>query len=140
MLLFKINPKISAQDTRISSGVKVLGTCHFEKKIGAFFPYMKKGTHNSVFLARKVQSHKRKRLNAVYKDARFITLFQVHTYDDSKFLLVSICIPITPWTFPLCLKRNTHNTVFPKKVPLKNGTPLLPFWCRKACTVGLIKK
>ena len=47
-------------------------------------------------LTRKVQSHKIKRRIVVYEDARFIILFQVHTYDDSKFLLVSKSIPIIP--------------------------------------------
>ena len=59
----------------------------FFEKIGATIPchFLKDRTHFSVSLARKVQSHKLKRHYVVYKDAGFLTLFQVHTYDDSKF-------------------------------------------------------
>ena len=67
------------------------GSCHFEKKIGAITPcvYLKNGTHYSVSLTRKVQNHKIKRDIAVNKEDRFITLFQVHTYDDSKLFIVA---------------------------------------------------
>ena len=63
------------------------GMCHFEKQIWAIIPcpYLKNWTHNSVPLTRKVQSHKVKWHFVVNKDARFITLFEIHTYDDSKF-------------------------------------------------------
>ena len=76
----------------ISSGVKVLGTCHFEKKIGAISPcyYLKNGTHSSVSLTRNMQSHKLKRRIAVDKDARFITSSQ------------NFFLPIIPCTFQLC--------------------------------------
>ena len=62
----------------------MLGTCHFEKTIGAIIPchYLKNGTHNSVSLSRKVQSPKIRRHIVVNRDARFISLFQVHSYDD----------------------------------------------------------
>ena len=55
----------------------MLGTCHFEKKIVAIFQchYKTNGTHNSVSLNRKAQSHKIKRRFVVHKDARFITLY-----------------------------------------------------------------
>ena len=88
----------------LSSGVKVLGACHFQKKIWAIIPYhyLKKGTHNSVSLTRKVQSHRIKKRIVIAKDTRFIILFQVHRCEDSKFLLVSKCIPMTSCTFPLC--------------------------------------
>ena len=84
--------------------VKVPGMCHFDKKIGAIIPchYLKNGTHNSVTLTRKLQIHKSKRHIVVSKDARFTSLFQVHTYDDSKFLLVSKCIAKILCTFQLC--------------------------------------
>ena len=63
--------------------------------------------HNDVSIFekdtdKKNASRKLKKHIVVHKDARFITLFQVHTYDDSEFLLVSKCIPIIPCTFPLC--------------------------------------
>ena len=69
----------------------MLGTCHFEKKIGTIIscPYLIIGPHNSVSLTRKVQIHKIKRRIAVYKNARIITLSQINTYGDSEFLLVS---------------------------------------------------
>ena len=71
----------------VSSGVKVLGTCHFEKKIVAIIAchYLKNGTPYSVPLT-------------------IITLFQVHTYDNATFLLVhkiNVYL-VTPCTFPLC--------------------------------------
>ena len=49
--------------------------------------YLKKEAQYSVSMTRKMQGRKLKRHAVVYKDARFITLFQVHAHDDSKFLL-----------------------------------------------------
>ena len=71
----------------------MLGTHHCVKKIWALTPchFLKNGTHTAVSLTRKVQSQEIKRHIVVYKGARFIALFPVHTYDDSKFL-----IPISP--------------------------------------------
>ena len=84
--------------------------------------YLRNGTHNFLSLTRKVQSRKINRRIVVYKDARFITLFQVLPLDDSKFLLVSKYIPIIPYLLTLLkstlMKLYTHNTVFSKK-----GTP-----------------
>ena len=62
----------------------------YENKIGTIIlcHYLEIGTNNSVSLTRKVQSHKIKRHIVAYKDARFITLFQICTYDFSKLLLV----------------------------------------------------
>ena len=81
----------------------MLETCHFETKIRAIIPchYLKNGTHNFVSLTRKMQSHKLKRHIVVNKDARFITFFQVHTYEDSDLLLFLKCVPTIPCTFPL---------------------------------------
>ena len=56
--------------------------------------YSKNGTHNSVSLSRSIPCHKIKRRIVVYKDARSIKWFQVHTNGDSKFFLVSKFIRI----------------------------------------------
>ena len=95
------------------------GTCHFEKKVGAIIPYhyLKNGTHNSVSLTRKMQSHKIKRRIVVDNGASSITFFQIHTYDDSKFLLFSKCIPIISCAFPLAWNCITIIPFCPKRYP-----------------------
>ena len=56
----------------------MIGTCHFEKKVGAIIP---------MSLTRKVQGHEIKRHIVVYKDARFLTFLEIH---------FSKCLPIIP--------------------------------------------
>ena len=69
-------------------------------------------------LTKKVQS----KIKKGHKDARFITLFQVHTYDDSKFPLFSKFTPIFPCTLPLCWNCIPIIPYF-KEVPLKMARP-----------------
>ena len=68
----------------------MVGIYHFEKKIGAMTPCYNMTNKNDNFV-------KIKRRILVYKDARFITLIQLYTFDDSE-CLVSKCKPVIPCT------------------------------------------